>query len=66
VGVDVSGCREVPLPHTRADLSPAHPLMVEQADPAVAEVVRTEHGYQSCETARPVPSSTLTGCLRTS
>jgi hypothetical protein len=37
VRVDVGGRREVPLPHLRSNLSPAHPLVVEQADAAVAE-----------------------------
>jgi hypothetical protein len=42
VCVDVGRCRKVPLADSSSDLGPAHALVVEQADSAVAEVVRTE------------------------
>ena len=45
VRVRVGRSGEVALPDAGTDLGPAHALLVEQADPAVAEIVRAEHWH---------------------
>jgi hypothetical protein len=46
VRVDIGCRREVPLPHLGSDLGPTHALMVEQADPAMSEIVGAEHRHR--------------------